>query len=210
MEFFEDVFKIIKEDGWRASVDLKDVFFTIPVHILHQKNFKSKSFIKFWKFLVMANRYWDAMRVFTKMLKPVLGYPRQQCHLSIVLFDDSYLQADIGQECIRNTNVTVDILNILENTWKKKSFNTNSKGWISWILDLLWAADFENKFFLSIPATTTQQLSSIMGLVTSLFPATPLGRLHCRVLEREWLFLLRKADGNFDAKTNSLNEFIKE
>ena len=47
MEFFEDVFKIIKEDGWRASVDLKDVFFTIPVHILHQKNFKSKSFIKF-------------------------------------------------------------------------------------------------------------------------------------------------------------------
>ena len=210
MEFFEDVFKIIKEDGWRASVDLKDVFFTIPVHILHQKNFKFKSFIKFWKFLVMANRYWDAMRVFTKMLKPVLGYPRQQCHLSIVLFDDSYLQADIGQECIRNTNVTVDILNILENTWKKKSFNTNSKGWISWILDLLWAADFENKIFLSIPATTIRQLSSIMGLVISLFPATPLGRLHCRVLEREWLFLLRKADGNFDAKTNSLNEFIKE
>ena len=210
MEFFEDVFKIIKEDGWRASVDLKDVFFTIPVHILHQKKFKFKSFIKFWKFLVMANRYWDAMRVFTKMLKPVLGYPRQQCHLSIVLFDDSYLQADIGQECIRNTNVTVDILNILENTWKKKSFNTNSKGWISWILDLLWAADFENKIFLSIPATTIRQLSSIMGLVISLFPATPLGRLHCRVLEREWLFLLRKADGNFDAKTNSLNEFIKE
>ena len=149
------------------------------------------------------------MRVFTKMLKPVLRYPRQQCHLSIVLFDDSYLQADIGQECIRNTNVTVDILNILENTWKKKSFNTNSKGWISWILDLLWAADFENKIFLSIPATTIRQLSSIMGLVISLFPATPLSRLYCRVLERELLFLLRKAGGNFDAKRNSLNEFAK-
>ena len=56
------------------------------------------------------------MRVFTKMLKPVLGYPRQKCDLSIVLFDDSYLQADTGQECIRNTNATVDILNILGNT----------------------------------------------------------------------------------------------
>ena len=38
MESFEDVFKIIKEDGWRASVDLKDAFFTIPVHIFHQKS----------------------------------------------------------------------------------------------------------------------------------------------------------------------------
>ena len=56
------------------------------------------------------------MRVFTKMLKPVLRYPRQHCHLSIVLFYDSYLQADIGQECIRNTNATVDILKILGNT----------------------------------------------------------------------------------------------
>ena len=149
------------------------------------------------------------MRVFTKMLKPVLRYPRQQCHLSIVLFYDSYLQADIGQECIRNTNATVNILKILGNTWRAKSFNTNSKDWISWILDLLWAANFENKIFLSIPGTTIRQLSSIMGFVISLFPATPLSRLYCRVLERELLFLLRKAGGNFDAKRNSLNEFAK-
>ena len=206
MESFKDVFKIIREDGWMASVDLKHAFLTIPVHIRHQKYFKSKSFNQFYNFLVMANGYWDAMRVFTKMLKPVLGYPRQKCHLSIVLFDDSYLLADIGQECIRNTNATVDILNILGNTWRTKKFNTNSKDWISWILDLLWAANFENKFSLSIPATTIRQLSSIMGLVISLFPATPLSRLYCRVLEMEWLFLLRKAGGNFDAKRNSLNE----
>ena len=36
MESLEDVFKIIKKDEWMASVDLKDAFFTIPVHILHQ------------------------------------------------------------------------------------------------------------------------------------------------------------------------------
>ena len=40
MESLEDVFKIIKKDVWMASVDLKDAFFTIPVHILHQKYFK--------------------------------------------------------------------------------------------------------------------------------------------------------------------------
>ena len=43
MESLEDVFKIIKKDVWVASVDLKDAFFTIPVHILHQKYYKSAS-----------------------------------------------------------------------------------------------------------------------------------------------------------------------
>ena len=40
MGSLEDVFKIIKKHVWMTSVDLKDVFFTIPVHILHQKYFK--------------------------------------------------------------------------------------------------------------------------------------------------------------------------
>ena len=57
MESFKDVFKIIKEDGWMASVDLKHAFLTIPVHIRHQKYFKSKSFNQFYNFLVMANGY---------------------------------------------------------------------------------------------------------------------------------------------------------
>ena len=34
------VFKIIKPNAWMASVALKDVFFTIPIHESHQKYFK--------------------------------------------------------------------------------------------------------------------------------------------------------------------------
>ena len=64
--------------------------------------------------------------------------------------------------------------------------------------------------FLSISTPTIQQLSSIIGSVTSLFPAIPLGRLHYRALEREKNSLLRKAGGNFDVKINSLNEFVKD
>ena len=44
MESLEDVFKIIKKNAWMASVDLKDTFFTIPVHILRQKCFKFEWF----------------------------------------------------------------------------------------------------------------------------------------------------------------------
>ena len=64
--------------------------------------------------------------------------------------------------------------------------------------------------FLSISAPTIRQLSSIIGSVISPFPAIPLGRLHYRALEREKIFLLRKAGDNFDVKINSLNEFVKD
>ena len=113
MESLEDVFKIIKKVVWMASVDLKDAFFTIPVHILHQKYFK---FEWFNKFLGMPNGYSDAMRIFTKILKPVFGYLRKQGHLSVVFVDDSYLQADTEQECIKNINATVNILTMLRFT----------------------------------------------------------------------------------------------
>ena len=37
MESLTDVFKTIKKDLWMASLDLKDAFFTVPVHVSHQK-----------------------------------------------------------------------------------------------------------------------------------------------------------------------------
>ena len=53
-----------------ASVDLKDAFFTVPVHNLHQKFFMSEWIRKFCKCVGMPNVYSDAIRTFTKILKP--------------------------------------------------------------------------------------------------------------------------------------------
>ena len=50
-----DVFKTIKKDVWIANVDLKDDFFTVPVHIYHQKFFKFAWFQNFYKWLLRPN-----------------------------------------------------------------------------------------------------------------------------------------------------------
>ena len=55
MESLNDVFKIIKRGVWMASVDLKDAFFTVPVHKLNQKNFMFEWIQKFYKFVGMPN-----------------------------------------------------------------------------------------------------------------------------------------------------------
>ena len=58
----------------------------------------------------MPNGYSDAMRIFTKILKPVFGHLRQEGHLSVIFVDDSYLQGDTKQECMNNIKATVDLL----------------------------------------------------------------------------------------------------
>ena len=93
MESLEGVFEIIKADAWMASVDIKDAFFTIPVHSLYQKYFKFEWFNQLYKFLGMRNGYSDAMRTFTKLLKPVFwgsSLLSQQMYMFCL-----YLQPDI-------------------------------------------------------------------------------------------------------------------
>ena len=110
MEFRKATFKIIKKGVWMASADLKDVFFTVPLHKLHQKCFMFEWIQKFYKFVGMPNGYSDAMRIFTKIIKPVFGHLRQKGHLSVIFVDDSYLQGDTKQECMNNIKAIVDLL----------------------------------------------------------------------------------------------------
>ena len=113
MESLTDVFKTIKKDVWMASIDLEDVFFTVPVHISHQKYFKFGWFQNFYKFLGMPNGYSDAMQIFTKILKPVFGHSRNQGHISVIFVDDSYLQGDTNNEGMNHINATIDLLRSL-------------------------------------------------------------------------------------------------
>ena len=66
-----DVSKIIKPNAWGAIVDLKDAFFTVPIHESRQKHFKFEWTDKVYKFVGMPNGYSDTIRIFTKILKPV-------------------------------------------------------------------------------------------------------------------------------------------
>ena len=113
MKSILNVFKIIKEDVWMASVDLKNVFFTIPINEAHQKYFIFEWLGKIYKFIAMPNGYSDAMCIFTKLSKPVYAYLRQQGCLSVIFVDDSYLQVDTKQEFLQNIEATVSLLDSL-------------------------------------------------------------------------------------------------
>ena len=73
-----------------ASVDLKGAFFRVPVHKSRQKYCKFEWFQGFYKFIVMPNGYSKAMGIFTKIIRPVFGYLRQEDYLSVIFGHVSY------------------------------------------------------------------------------------------------------------------------
>ena len=78
MESLDNVLNIIKPGVWMASVDLNDAFYTIPVHKDHRKYLKFVWQNTLYQFQAMPNGYAEAMRIFTKMLKPPVSLLRER------------------------------------------------------------------------------------------------------------------------------------
>ena len=118
---FMDVFKTIQLNCWMASVDLKDAFYSVPIHKDHQKYLKFEWLEKIYKFLGMPNGYSEAIRIFTKILKPSFSVLQKQGLLSVTFVDDSYLQGATKEQCIQNVNTTINLLTSLGFTIDTKS-----------------------------------------------------------------------------------------
>ena len=78
MESIKHAINMISPGDYLASIDIKDAFYTIPIHPDY------KHFLKFmwrgipYQFEAMPNGYLDVMRVFTKILKPPFSALREK------------------------------------------------------------------------------------------------------------------------------------
>ena len=89
MESINNVINLIKPNVYMASIDLKDSFFSVPIHNYHQKYLKY-IFGNLFQFASMPNGYGPPVRIFTKISKVPFGPLRSQGHNSVVYVDDSY------------------------------------------------------------------------------------------------------------------------
>ena len=69
-----------------------------------------------YKFLRLPNRYSEAMRIFTKILKLPFLVLRKQGLLSVTFLGDSYLQGATKSQCNQNVNATINLLTSLRFT----------------------------------------------------------------------------------------------
>ena len=100
MDSLDNVLNIIHSGAWVASVDLKDAFYTIPIHKSYQNYMKFYWQPKLFKFKAMPNGYAEAMRIFTKILRPPFSYFKGKGLSSVVFVDDTYCKGALMRNAI--------------------------------------------------------------------------------------------------------------
>lgn len=113
METLESVLSSVRRNSFFVSIDLKDAYLSVPVNKNHRK------YLKFiWNgILYHCNALLfglaSAPTVFTKIMKPVFAYLRQQGISSFYYIDDSLIEANSFDACKSNAEFLVKLLNDL-------------------------------------------------------------------------------------------------
>ena len=212
MESIRNIVSMVHRNVWMASVDLKDAFFSIPIC---EDDIKYLKFLwdgRVLAFLAMPNGYSDAMRIFTKILKPPFKVLREQGHLSVVYVDDVYLQSDTRAECCENILDTLNLLLSLGFTIKcsKSIFEPTQKvialGFVIDSKDMTITVTSEKKQkikdlcleTLNSNKLSIRDVAQLIGNLVATFQAVPFGPIYYRSLEIDKINALRQYDGDFD------------
>ena len=223
METFTSTLKLIDRNAYMASVDLKDAYYTVSMNNNVRKLLRFTWNGMLYQFNCLPNGLACAPRLFTKLMKPVFAHLRSRGFLSAYYLDDSLLVGHNYEECLKNVEVTCELMKRLGFTLNyKKSLLIPSQQieYLGFIID-------SNKMVVKLPlhkivsikdksrnimtksVITLRELAAYIGTLVSSFPAVQFGPLHYRHLERVKDFGLKRNGGNFDKKV-SLNENAKK
>ena len=224
MEHFSFVTDLIEENCYMASIDLSNAFYSVPIH----KNYRK--FLKFmWKgqlynFTCFANGLCMAPRYFTKIMKPVFATLRSKGHISSSFLDDCYLQGQTFEECSKNVQDTLELLQSLgfvihpEKSVLQPKKSIKHLGFIINSEEMRVTLSEEKKVkilrsadqLLKSPLVTIRQLARFIGMLVASFPAVLWGRLYYRKLESLKKKALKSHKGNYDADIMLNNEAVRE
>ena len=203
---------LLKEGSFLASIDLRDAYYTVPVHLAFQK------FLKFfWKgtlycFTCLPNGLACAPRIFTKILKPVCAFLRGAGHVSSFYLDDAFLVGDSYADCESNTKATLQVLRELGFVIHEEK----SKTVPSQIIEHL---GFEfNTIEMTVKVTkekidkvrgkaasilrknwvVIREVAQLIGVLVACFPGVEFRQLFYRQLEIDKAAALKLHKGDFD------------
>lgn len=224
MESIQSVIDLMEENCFMASVDLKDAYFSVPIHETHRKYLKFSHRDILYEFKAMPQGYGPAMRVFTKLLKAPFSVLRQLGFLSVIYVDDSFLQGESFYICLENVRKTIELLQKLGFTINFEKSILIPKQEITFLglvfnsvtMTITLTEEKKEKIFNLCLKTINnviipiRSLASLIGNFTAAFPAIPFGKFYYRNLERLKTTALKKAKGNFDAKVKLTSICINE
>ena len=223
METFRDICESISPGCFMAVIDLQDAYLVIPISRKHRRYLKFMWKGKIYCYLVLPFGLACAPRIFTKLLKVPLSQIRKEGHIVFMYIDDAFLQGETFQdcqnaiECFLQTLVPLGFLPHPHKSCLVPSQEVSILGFIvnSVTMRITLSVDKADKIFaflqdiLARNTITIRTLAKAIGKVVACFPATPLGPLNYRPMERLKMSALHHHNYNYDAEV-SLNSASKK
>ena len=203
---------VVKGD-WMASVDLKDAYYTVPIHTDDRKYLRFIWNNVKYEFTCMPNGLACCPRVFTRLLKPIFANMSRLGHTMFPYIDDSFIIANTERQCINAVDDLCKLFTELgfsihpEKSILKPTHKINFLGFfidsitmhISITQDKIQKFNtFGNQLLYPSNRLKIRQIAVVIGLMVAYSPAILYGSAHIKSLEIDKNLALNRAKGNFE------------
>lgn len=104
---------LLLEKDWMASIDLKDAYLSVAVAMEHRKYLRFAWAEQTYEFQCLPFGLSSAPRVFTKLLKPVVGFLRRQGIRLVIFLDDMLVLAQSKEDLVAQMEQIAQLFSLL-------------------------------------------------------------------------------------------------
>ena len=212
MDSIRNALSLMTTGCWMASLDLKDVYYSVSVDKAYQKYLKFSCKGKLFKYIFYPNGLSTCPRNFTKLLKAVLCTLRRQGHILVIFIDDILIIAASYEACAEAIIAAINVLTSLDfvpHVGKSVFLPTTSITFLGFDLDstsmkIRLTKEKISKIMsyitrlLNPEKHTIREVAQVIDLLVSSLPAVRYGECHYRALEQDKIIALKTTKGNFD------------
>lgn len=226
MEDIRSVKNLITSNAFMASIDLKDAYFSIPVHKEDRKYLKFYFKRKIYQFRCLPFGLSTSPYVFTKVMKPVMNVLRNKGFLSTIYLDDMLCIGNNFRNCQKNvleSKKLLEKLGFVINREKSSLIPSKKCKFLGFIVN---SADYTIELtdrkkekiqklldnFTIGSQCKIRDFAHFLGVLNAACPAVAYGTVYCKRLEREKFLALIIQDQNYEARmivSNKLEEDLK-
>lgn len=213
LEDYRTLLKLIYQNCFFTTIDLKDAYYLIPIHVRYRSYLRFIFNRSIYQFNCLPFGLSTAPFVFTKLLKPVMQALREQGISLLIFLDDIIVIGQSYEECLTFTKSVSDLLiklGFIINNEKSSLIPSKFCTYLGFTFDsvkMTMSLPAEKKLAIwkdSIKMYNTcsckiRTFAAYIGKLIATCPATNYGWLYTKSFESVKYRELKFNNGNFDA-----------
>ena len=213
MENLNSVLDLLNGGEFITTIDLKDAYFTVPIHPNHSKYLRFEWDSRLFEFTCLPFGLSSAPRVFTKVMKPIVAELRGTGIMVVIYLDDLAIISPNFDRALADLRATITLLESLGFIINHEKSNFQPSQVVEYLgfkINSMTMQVFlpegkmntlvtKARLLYNSASCTIRDVAGIIGLIVSVFPAIKPAKLYYRSLDSFKTDALRLHSNNYDA-----------